>query len=194
MIQLVGLRCLRCEQEIWSFLEGRFCPACGTPNHHRCERPDTTPESASRCPVCQCNLDNPFVAQFRDEQRRQAEAPARRVGLLVFAAVALLQLIAVVNLAVAVWITWAWYTFEPVIGVQLGVALLAPVVLIEVVALALQRRRKWAWTAAVVVFALALPGVAGIVGLLILFRPGVRQLFEKRSPRRGAVLTHSGER
>jgi hypothetical protein len=180
MTQLVGLPCMRCEQELWSDGEGCFCPACGAPHHHRCESPDTAPATASRCPACQCNLDNAFTAQLRAEQRRQEQYPAQRLANLVFLAVLLLHLIVVVNLALVAWGTRSLMALDPAAGASIGAVGLLLLALVEVVAVALYRRRPWAWPAAVVVFALALPSVAGLVGLLLLTRPGVRQAFTAR--------------
>jgi hypothetical protein len=84
---------------------GRFCPSCGSPQHHRCDKLDQTPPAANRCSDCQCNLDNPFAAQFRDEMRRLAEVRARRIANLILIAALLLQLIVVGNIAVGIWVT-----------------------------------------------------------------------------------------
>ncbi|HZY84720.1 MAG TPA: hypothetical protein VFE78_07805 [Gemmataceae bacterium] len=172
---------MRCEQEIWSDGEGCFCPACSAPHHHRCESPDTAPATASRCPACQCNLDNGFTAQLRAEQRRQEQHPARRLANLIFLAAVLLQLIVVVNLALVAWGTQSLMALDPTAGASIGAVGLLLLALVEVVAVALYRRRPWAWTTAVVVFALALPSMAGLVGLVLLTRPGVRQAFTNSS-------------
>ncbi len=185
MTQLVGLRCVRCQREIWSDSEGRFCLACGTPSHHHCSDPDQTPPDASRCPACRCNLDNPFAGGFREEQQRQQEYPAKRVANLVFAAALVLHLIVVVNLAVGIPVTYSLVKLDPATGAYVGAAWLLFLAVIEVVAVALHRRSQWAWTAALVVFILSLPSLAGLVGILLLIRPGVRAEFTPRSEGEG---------
>jgi hypothetical protein len=185
MTQLVGLRCVRCEREIWSDSEGCFCLACGTPSHHHCSDPDQTPASASRCAACRCNLDNPFAVRFREEQRRQQDYPAKRVANLIFAAAMVLHLIFVVNLAFGIPVTYFLVKLDPGTGAYVGAVWLLFLAAIEVVAVALHRRSWWAWIAAIVVFVLSLPSIAGLAGLLLLIRPGVRAEFIPRSQGEG---------
>jgi hypothetical protein len=137
MNQLVGLRCLRCEKEIWSDAEGCFCLTCGTPHHHRCAYPDRTPATASRCPACQCTLDNRFAVQFRDELRRRAEAPARQTAKQILVAVLLLQLIAIVNLALGVWLTLLAVKLDPAAGGCIGAVWLLLIILVEMASISL---------------------------------------------------------
>lgn len=47
--QVVGLKCLRCQQRIGSVLEGSFCNTCDSPVHTQCARPES---SAGLCPAC----------------------------------------------------------------------------------------------------------------------------------------------
>jgi hypothetical protein len=92
----------------------------------------------------------------------------------------MLQLIVVLNLAVGIWGIWSLWELNPVLSWYIGAIWLAMLVLIEVVAISFHRRRRWAWTAAIAVFALTLPSLAGILGLVLLFRPGVREEFTSR--------------
>jgi hypothetical protein len=124
-------------------------------------------------------------------QRYRAEAPARRLANLILVAVVLLQLIVLGTLAFGIWITWYLIELDPLTGCYIGAVFLVMIVLVEVVAISLARRKTWAWTAAVVVFTLALPSIAGLVGLLLLFRPGVREEFTAR--RRESNQSRSSE-
>jgi hypothetical protein len=178
MSQLVGSRCLRCEQEIWIVSEGCFCLDCGSPHHFLCKRPDATPAGVNRCLECGCNLDNPFAVRFREEQRQKTEAAVRRTARCIFAAVLLLQLVVLVNFAVAAWITRKLVNLDPMAGGVIGGVLLLLIVVGQVAVLPLYRRRKWAWIVAIVAFVLALPSLVGFIGLVLLFRPSVRQEFE----------------
>jgi hypothetical protein len=54
MEQLVGCRCARCENAIWSVLEGRFCSHCGAPVHHQCAQPSIV----NACPECGSVVDH----------------------------------------------------------------------------------------------------------------------------------------
>jgi hypothetical protein len=52
MLQLVGQKCLICQQKLESILEGRFCEQCGCPIHNTCsERPreQRAPDSCEQC-------------------------------------------------------------------------------------------------------------------------------------------------
>jgi hypothetical protein len=123
-------------------------------------------------------VDNRHAREFRNQQRYLAEAPARRLGELIFLAVLLLQALVVLTLAVAIWLTLLLIRLDQVIGLYTGCVLLLQVVLLQVITIAFYRRKKWAWTAALVVFILSLPGLLGIFGLMTLIRPGVREAFQ----------------
>jgi len=49
--QLVGEKCIHCQKEITSILEGQFCLGCGQPVHHQC-LPASTEVSPEGCPRC----------------------------------------------------------------------------------------------------------------------------------------------
>jgi hypothetical protein len=104
---------------------------------------------------------------------------------LIFGAAVLLQLIVVINLAVGIWGIRSLMVLDPMVGGYIGALCLILLVLIEVVAISFYRRKRWAWTAAVAVFALSLPSPVGIVGLVLLFRPGIRQEFATRPASEG---------
>jgi hypothetical protein len=99
---------------------------------------------------------------------------------LILGAALLLQLIVFINLAVGIWGIWSLRELDPVVAWYIGAVWLVMLVLIEVVAISFYRRRRWAWTAAIAIFALSLPSVAGIVGFVLLLRPGVREEFRGR--------------
>jgi len=52
MPQLVGQRCVLCEQRIMTILDGRFCKACSQAVHDSCAKSDNLPRSNSHCPAC----------------------------------------------------------------------------------------------------------------------------------------------
>jgi hypothetical protein len=99
----------------------------------------------------------------------------------------LLQLIVFVNLAVGIWVIQSLRELDPVLAWYIGAVWLAMLVLIEVVTISFFRRRRWAWTAAIAVFALTLPSIAGIVGFVLLLRPGVREAFTARPAGEGGA-------
>jgi hypothetical protein len=178
--QLVGTRCLRCQQQIWSNNEGRFCPECGTPHHHRCAGPDLTPETAARCSACQCNTENPFAVEFREEPLRRAEAARQGLAGRIAVVVVLLQLVVLINIAWDVWITWQLMRLDPVTrGILAAIPFVVPIVG-QVAVVGLCYRRPWAWTATVVVFLLSLPSVLAVFGIFLVFNPEVRGEFGGR--------------
>jgi hypothetical protein len=180
MSQLVGVQCLRCRETISSITEGRFCTTCGTPHHDYCQNPDPTANTEGRCPTCGCDLRNEFAVRFRGEQCRQQEQPIRRTTSRIFWAVVLLQLIALGTAVVAVLVAWPFVKQgEDAAGYAFGGVLLLSVVLVEVVAYGLHRRKKWAWTAGVAVFVVSLPSVAAVLGILLLLDRRVRAEFEQ---------------
>ena len=177
-MQLVGSRCLRCEQEIWSISEACFCLDCGSPHHLRCDCLPQTSEGVVRCSTCRCDLDNPFATRFREKQRREGEAPVQVTARCIFVAVLLLQLVVLVNFAVAVWTIRFLIYLDPMAGGVIGGVWLPLIAIGQIAVPALYRRRKWAWRVAIVGFVLAIPSIMGLFGLLLLFRPNVRQSFE----------------
>lgn len=92
----------------------------------------------------------------------------------------LLQLIALGTAVVAVLVAWPFVKQgEDAAGYAFGGVLLLSVVLVEVVAYGLHRRKKWAWTAGVAVFVVSLPSVAAVLGILLLLDRRVRAEFEQ---------------
>jgi hypothetical protein len=76
MAQLVGQTCVLCAGRIASILDGRFCPACGSPVHDRCI-PERLGEPPDTCPTCGA------PARVAEEHRaRSQEDDARRDRLV----------------------------------------------------------------------------------------------------------------
>ncbi|HKI36021.1 MAG TPA: hypothetical protein VKA46_29465 [Gemmataceae bacterium] len=91
----------------------------------------------------------------------------------------MLHLIAVASAVGAILGAWPFVTQgEHTAGYAIGGVLLVVAALVEVVASALRKRKKWAWTAAIAVFVLGLPGVAAVIGLFLLLNRDVRAEFE----------------
>jgi hypothetical protein len=209
MEQLVGQRCLRCGQGIWSIAEGCFCSSCGSPHHLRCDNhthtlshpsgdgialtPDDhasngitlAPRDSTHCPACRCNVENRIVARFRDEQRRLAGAPARKLANHMLIVRILLRILVFANLLVAIWLFNKLGSLDPLAGAFLTAPVLVFVGAAEYVARAIYRQEKWAWTGGLIIFLLALPTLVGIAGLFMLLDSRVRQEYLSHSTAEG---------
>ena len=78
MKQLVGLKCVVCQERIGSNLEGRFCSACDNAVHNKC---CNTPIEAGACPGCGANLAN--AAALRAENDTKGHISASNASVLV---------------------------------------------------------------------------------------------------------------
>lgn len=52
MTQLVGSRCVICDERIKSALGAMFCAECGNPVHEQCQKDFSPKENSGRCPRC----------------------------------------------------------------------------------------------------------------------------------------------
>lgn len=64
--QLVGSKCVLCQERIGSILEGEHCAQCGHPIHNKCVKHATESASEGLCPLCGSEVT-------RDEAAKQVQ-------------------------------------------------------------------------------------------------------------------------
>jgi hypothetical protein len=73
MLQLVGCRCVRCQQIISSIVEGEFCRDCGNPVHKHCAA--LSASSTGKCTTCGGEVSNPMAVEGRKALTEEAQRP-----------------------------------------------------------------------------------------------------------------------
>jgi hypothetical protein len=67
MPQLVGSKCVTCQQSIPSVMDGAFCPRCGNPAHKLClECARTALEG--KCEICGGDPNHPLAIEVQRER------------------------------------------------------------------------------------------------------------------------------
>jgi hypothetical protein len=79
MRQLVGLRCVICQERISSVLEGRFCSSCQNAIHNQCAATTSAPLGRDICHLCGINLEQ-AEAQTKTEEHERLVRIAPRKG------------------------------------------------------------------------------------------------------------------
>lgn len=70
MPQLVGQKCVLCQHQINSILEGKFCNLCGNPHHHRCRKLSEEGPRRSICALCGGHVDHRVGSEVLEERER----------------------------------------------------------------------------------------------------------------------------
>jgi hypothetical protein len=169
MPQLVGQVCVLCEQRIGSVVDGCFCDVCGKPAHRACRR--TAAADAGACAGCGYVPRSGIEAEAGVQ--REPSSPRRSVPPRMLIAALLLQLIALPQIGVAIWVFLMAPAGTRDVGIYVGSCLLVVSVIAEVVSFGLLRLRRWARPVALALFIFCLPG--GIVAF-IKFGPGLLYL------------------
>jgi uncharacterized protein (DUF983 family) len=83
MRQLVGSKCLICQERIDSVLEGRVCSSCESPVHDKCARAPVPASSDLRCAACGADLEQAkalAAAAAKQDKRLLQARPASPTG------------------------------------------------------------------------------------------------------------------
>ena len=183
MAQLVGSRCVICEREIDSILEGRFCRTCGSPVHKACLNQGNSATRPGHCAACGANLAKRAAPPGRRMPERGSATVSTAIhpAYKILVAVVCLQFIALGVLVGAILALVLLGRVDRSLAGYLAAVLGAILILVELVAFGLYRRHSWSWLAAIALFLLSLPSAAlpaAIIGLVALLDPRVSSFFK----------------